>query len=267
MSAAAKVLSIATGQEVGAKTATANTRKEKQAAARIAKRDAERQEILTRAAAVGKPVCEEEKLVIAQAARIRIEIKLEQLEMSKGRIEDFLGQHRGDEDHSSFAGEFAEAFSAYTYTCPIGVCGSKEGVKWVLPLERSVAKACKDSDAPKPKNHAAQWERAVELFQRPEDLQGLVVCEKCKPNVELALEKKDPNGHHGNHRVYHIDGFSRQLGKNRFSLLKSDLDEIETEILVLMDKLQEQNRKVEESQKKVDEVKAQSAAIEDFLDD
>jgi len=270
----ATILSVVPKEAAQGKTDPANeptkpTRKEKQAARNTARKKEEREKILWQASLVKKPTSDEDRLLLVMAEKIRVEDGINQLEEERKKIEDLLGGHS---DQDSFAADFAVTFSAHSYRCPIKTCGSESGekVKWILPLKRSIAKASnkageKDCEMIGLNNHSAQWKLAVKLFQKPDDLQGIVLCEDCKPGVEKALEEKSPQDHPGNHRLYHIDGFIRQLGRNRYDLLKKDLDDIEMAILEKIDKLQAQNRRIGELQERIDETKARTAAINDFL--
>gem|GEM_PF-3483133 len=225
----------------------ASTRKDRRARRELDKRKTTLEEA-EKIRVAGKPVTYQEKWVLAQADKIVLQDMLQRLEEEQEKIRGLLGDFKGQEDESGFVADFISNFECYSFSCRVEPC-RKEDAKWILPLAISVGKAAtakgREQDIPKRENHSAQWELAVELFRVPEDLEGLVYCDTCKPRVQKFLEEKNPQDDPRNHRLYHLDGFVKQLGMNRHRLLREDLNRAEEETLETMSELEDVEKKIE----------------------
>jgi len=274
MSAAATVLDIKTGKKVtdAAPEERKPTRKEKQAARKAAEVAAERARILEEAAKIGRPTCANDRLILAKARLVGQKDKLAELENGHKKILNFLGEFNKDSAEDDFADNFARDFIQHPYTCAVNSCSSdieaKERVKWILPLSVSVRKTLdwkRDNREFNRRDHGKQWETAVELFHAPEDLQGLVLCENCRAKTEKMLKEKYPYDHPGTHRLYNIDGFAVQLGKNRFRMLRNDLTATEEDIVRSMEEIETSEEQIGELEVRVAQEKAQEKEIDDLI--
>ena len=240
-------------------------RKEK----KLAREAARRQEILDEATTITRPRTNQDRLTIAKADRIKLEDALVGLEAEQTKIADLLGEFNRKDAGDDFANQFAADFKNFLFCCPVSACSkSDEKVKWVLPLAISVGKtldARGRKDCPKSKDHSGQWKIAVELFSKPEDMSGLVFCANCQPKVEKRLEEKYPQDNPRNHKLYHIDGFTFQLGRNRHRLLRDDLGEIEEEILVTMEELERNKGYIESLKKAIAKEETQKRSIDNLI--
>lgn len=241
------------------------SRKEKKAI----KEAAERQRILDEAAKISRAYTHEDRLIIAKADGIKLENELVELEAKQARILGHLGEHNREDGEDDFATSFAASFREHEYKCPVLDCGvANESVKWVLPLISSVRRgldAKGRTDDPRPKNHRMLWQLGVELFAKPKDLQSMVFCESCRPRIERNLEIKYPQEDERNYVLYHVDGFSLQLGRNRFRLLRQDLMDVEGGILDCLEKIEQAKGYIESLEKAIAKEKAQERSILELI--
>lgn len=225
--------------------------------------------ILKEAALITRPQNDEERLVLVKADKIRLEEDLKVLEAEMALIQSHLGEFNQNGAEEKFTEYFTARFGEYPYDCPIPSCESEKGAaKWILPLSVSVGKTLKargDDRTFELKNHGKQWELAVELFGNPEDLRGLVLCEKCRADMQRLLERKYANEHPGNQKLYHINGFARQLAVNRFGLLRKDLQSAEDEMLEIEARLEDNVGRIASLEESIAKRVARDKEIADFL--